>query len=253
MVELSILAIIGIGLATMFFGYFFGLFEGRGQGYKKRKGEEASDPALRAALQGSVTPPAPVAPAPVPEIRVQPQGKSLLRLSMDAGEQPCLELDGQRIDTAGLEPQQRRRLIDLMVVMRPWIEGGPVARPPQPVAEPAQTAAPAPAPARTPVQQAPAAPPARGTGPLGAPTPPPAEQTSAPTTMVGQIDAILQTKLAGTPLATRGIRLVESVQGGAMVIVGMQRYAGVGDVPDAEVQAIIRAAIAEWENKYTPS
>ncbi len=248
MVELSILAIIGIGLATMFFGYFFGLFEGRGQGYKKRKNEEASDPALRAAL----TPPAPVAPAPVQEIRVQPQGKSLLRLSLDHGEQPCLELDGQRVDTAGLEPQQRRRLIDLMVIMRPWIEGGPVARPPQPAAEPAQAAAPAAAPARTPAPPAPAPSPAPGTGPLGTPTPPAAEPSSAPTTMVGQIDAILQAKLAGTPLATRGIRLVESVHGGAMVIVGMQRYAGVGDVPDAEVQAVIRAAIAEWENKYTP-
>ncbi len=253
MVELSILAIIGIGLATMFFGYFFGLFEGRGQGYKKRRNEEASDPALRATLQAAVTPPAPVAPAPVPEIRVQPQGKSLLRLSLDSSEQPCLELDGQHVDTAELEPQQRRRLIDLMVIMRPWIEGGPVARPPQPAAEPAQAAAPGAPPARTPVPPAPAAAPAPATGPLGAPTPAPAEPTSAPTTMVGQIDAILQTKLAGTPLAARGIRLVESVHGGAMVIVGMQRYAGVGDVPDPEVQAVIRAAIAEWENKYTPS
>ena len=79
------------------------------------------------------------------------------------------------------------------------------------------------------------------------------EPVSAPTTMVGQIDAILQSKISGTPLATRGIRLVESVQGGAMVVVGLQRYAGVGDVPDPEVQAVIRAAIAEWESKYTPS
>ncbi len=250
MLEISLLAIIGIGLATMFFGYFFGLFEGRGQGYKKRKQEEASDPALRAALQPPVTP-APAAPAPAPEIRLQqPQGASLLRLSMDATQQPCLELDGQRVDTVQMEPQQRRRLIDLMVVMRPWIEAGPVARPPQAVASaPQQGAVAVASPAAVPL--VPAAP-ARVTGPLAAPTPPPAEVVSAPTTMVGQIDAILQGKLAGTPLATRGIRLVESLQGGAMVIVGLQRYAGVGDVPDPEVQAVIRAAIAEWENKYTP-
>ena len=70
--------------------------------------------------------------------------------------------------------------------------------------------------------------------------------------MVGQIDAILQNNLVGTPLAGRGIHLVESAQGGAMVVVGMNRYAGIGDVPDPEVQAAIRAAITEWENKYTP-
>ncbi len=245
MLQISLLAIIGIGLATMFFGYFFGLFEGRGQGYKKRRNEEASDPALRAALQPAAAPPQP--PAPAPEIRMQAQGKSLLRLTMDANEQPCLEVDGQRVDITQMEPPQRRRLIDLMVIMRPWIEAGPVARSPQPAPQPAQ-AAPAPVSAAVvpPI-------PARGTGPLGTATPPPAEPVSAPTTMVGQIDAILQAKLAGTPLATRGIRLVESVQGGAMVIVGLQRYAGVGDVPDPEVQAVIRSAIAEWENKYTPS
>ncbi len=70
--------------------------------------------------------------------------------------------------------------------------------------------------------------------------------------MIGQIDAILQAKLVGTPLATRGVRLVESANGGAMVVVGLNRYAEVGDVPDPDVQAVIRAAIAEWENKYTP-
>ena len=40
MVEITYLAIIGIGFAAMFFGYGFGLFEGRSQGYKKRKAEE---------------------------------------------------------------------------------------------------------------------------------------------------------------------------------------------------------------------
>jgi len=239
MVELSIAAIVGIGLATMFFGYFFGLFEGRGQGYKKRKKEEAEEPV-------------PTAPAPMPAAPIMPPEKSLLRLSLDASEQPCLELDGQRIDTSQMQPPQRRRLIDLMVVMRPWIEAGPVARqqPATPAVQPAPVATP-PAPARaTGPLSMPA--PARATGPLSMPTPAPAEVPSAPTTMVGQIDAILQAKLIGTPLASRGIRLVESMQGGAMVVVGLQRYPGVGDVPDPEVQSVIRAAIAEWENKYTP-
>ncbi len=236
--EFSLLAMIGIGLATMFFGYFFGLFEGRGQGYKKGRTEEAAAQSLKAAAQ----PPAPVAPAHAPVVQAQPVDKSLLRLSVDDREQPCLDLDGERVDTGQLAPHQRKRLIDLMVMMRPWIEAPsgqkpqPMAvppPPPKPVAEPVISSAPAAAP----VPATPAAPP---------------EPVSAPTTMVGQIDAILQGMLASSPLASRGIRLVESLQGGATVVVGMQHYAGVGEVPDPEVQAIIRAAIAEWEKKYTP-
>ncbi len=71
--------------------------------------------------------------------------------------------------------------------------------------------------------------------------------------MVGQIDAILQSRLAGTPLAGHGIRVIESVEGGAAIMVGAQRYPGVADVPDPEIKAVLKAAIAEWEEKYTPS
>lgn len=232
---LSPLAIIGIGLAAMFFGYGFGLFEGRGQGYKKRKKEEASDPSLRPVIQP--------APAPPPTPASPANDHTLLRLSLDATEHTCLDMDGQRVDTSRMEPQQRKRLIDLMVLMRPWIESGPVA----PRSQPSQAPAPA-APPRPVATPPPGPPPAAATPPPGTAT----EATSAPTTMVGQIDAILQSRLVGTPLATRGIRLVESMQGGAMVMVGLTRYPGVGDVPDPEVQAAIRAAIAEWEKKYTP-
>jgi hypothetical protein len=67
-----------------------------------------------------------------------------------------------------------------------------------------------------------------------------------------QIDAILQARLAGTPLEERGVFLTQSPEGGVIVYVGLTRYTSVDEVPDAEVKAAIRAAIAEWENKYTP-
>ena len=79
------------------------------------------------------------------------------------------------------------------------------------------------------------------------------EEVAAPATMVGQIDAILQEHLIGSPLASRGIRLFEPPEGGVVVMVGMNKYNGVSEVPDADVQAVIRGAIAEWEKKYTPS
>ncbi len=237
--QIPLWAVIGICLATMFFGYFFGLFEGRGQGYKKRRKEEASDPSLRPAPPPPPSPPEEIAPRTMP-----PAEKSLLTLTLDARQQPCLNMDGRRIDTSQMSAEERRRLIDLMVMMRPWIDAGPVQR-----AQPAPATVgvrPSPPPSAQP------APAAASVPPPGAAQAGPTEPAVAPTTMVGQIDAILQSKLIGTPLATRGIRLVESAQGGAMVVVGLNRYPGVGDVPDPEVQALIRAAIAEWEKKYTP-
>ncbi len=234
---ISLLALIGIGLAAMFFGYFFGLFEGRGQGYKKRKGEEASDPSLR-----------PVAPPP------PPSDNSVLKLGLDSQQRPQLIMDGNRIDTTQIAPEQRRRLIELMVMMRPWIDASPVQKTPTGPLSPPPQQTPQPAPVQAPLRQAvrPVPVPAAAAPAPAAQPPAPAESGPKPTSMVGQIDAILQAKLAGTPLATRGIRLIESVQGGAAVMVGLSRYAGVGEVPDPEVQAVIRAAIAEWENKYTP-
>ena len=73
-----------------------------------------------------------------------------------------------------------------------------------------------------------------------------------PPSMVGQIDEILQTHLASSPLANRAIRLMESPEGGVVVMVGLNKYNSVSEVPDPQVQAMIRAAIAEWEKKYTP-
>ena len=46
--------------------------------------------------------------------------------------------------------------------------------------------------------------------------------------------------------------LQESIQGGVEVYVGLNKFDAVDDVPDQEIKAAIRSAIAEWEKKYTP-
>ena len=73
-----------------------------------------------------------------------------------------------------------------------------------------------------------------------------------PTSIVGQINLVLQEKLAESPLASRGISMSQSAEGGVIVSIGTSQYFGVDEVPDAEVKALIRAAIADWEKKYTP-
>jgi len=246
----NLLTIIGIGLVAMFFGYFFGLFEGRGQGYKRRKTEEAAEKPSTPAPAQTPSP----SKAPEPPKLVTPDN-SLLRLSLDEDQMPVLEMDGQRADVSGLGPEQRKRLIDLMLVMRPWVDASTPVKPSVP-ARPAT-----PAIASTPVSAGPrretdAAAPiaARSPAPaaIASATARPGPEPGSPTTMVGQIDAILQARLTGTELANRAVRLTESPEGGAIIWIGLQRYAGVADVPDPDIKAVIKAAIAEWEEKYTP-
>jgi hypothetical protein len=249
--EISLLALIGIGLGTMFFGYFFGLFEGRGQGYRRRTREEpARELELLATKQ-----------AAVPEAIKGPEERAAasdLWLELGAGSvgQPRMNLDGQPVDTSKLTPAQHKRLIELMILMRPWLEARTQTAPDAVVRAPSDARAPSPAQQagspRGDVNVAPRPVPASIAGSGALPGVPVPAEVGAPTSMVVQIDTILQARLQGTPLASLGIRLAESLNGGAIVFVGKQSYGGVADVPDPQVQAAIREAIAEWEKKYTP-
>ena len=234
MVEITYLAIAGIAIAAMFFGYGFGLFEGRGQGYKRRKAEEAQE-------KKDQPPPTPMT------VKVDDPGLS--RIKNENG-LLTLDLDGTRADTSSLSPEQRRRLIEMLSLMRPWLEGKPAPAPSM------KTSAP---PLSGQLKPAPVSPTPSTPKPVPQPAAPQTsaiakeDRPSAPAnSIVAQIDAILQARLARTPLEDRGVFLAQSPEGGVIVYVGLTRYTGVDEVPDAEVKAAIRAAISEWENKYTP-
>jgi hypothetical protein len=174
-----------------------------------------------------------------------PPEKTLLRLWLNAAERPALDLDGQNVDTTRITEMHRKRLVSLLNVMRPWIEGKSSTAP-----------VPAPPPVTiAPVMQIP--PPVKKSifSSLPAPSLLPAkkdEPPAAPLSIVSQIDEILQVRLMGGPLAGRGIKLLESPDGGVTVVIGSQKFAGIDEVTDPEVQSVIRAATAEWEKKYTP-
>ena len=179
---------------------------------------------------------------------------SVLKVSVDPALKWHLELDGEGIDPDGLTAEQRTRLVNVIVQIRPWIDGKTVAPP-------------APAPAPAPVSESPAAAtPLAASAPIGAqpaalrldigrgfrsllesdikkPEPP-----KAPS-IVGMIDEVLQKKLENSPLAGKRIRLEEGSVGEVIVFVGALRYSGVDAVPDEDIKAIIRAAIAEWDKK----
>ncbi len=67
-----------------------------------------------------------------------------------------------------------------------------------------------------------------------------------------QVDEVLQEKLRGTPLELRGIKLVDGPNHDLLVQVGIQKFSGVDEVPDEEVRAVIREAVADWKKRYLP-
>lgn len=243
----------GLAIGAMFFGYFFGLFEGRGQGYKRRKAEEAEKEESEPASE-----PLPPANPPTPSDEVP-----VLDVSMDIAGQLRLKLDGQNIDASAMDAEQRKRIIAVLTQMRPWLEPSKSASsPPQPRS------------GREPIGAIrPASSPQGGSSPQGAPSPSPKpspeltvgerptappvddkekEPVPEPQSIVGQIDSILQSQMTGTPLMEKGIRLMESPEGGVFVWVGIDKYESVDEVPDEQIKAAIRAAIGAWESKFTP-
>ena len=226
-------------IAGLIFVYVFGLFEGRGQGYKKRKTEEAAEPKKEEH-----------APAPK-TVTVKVDDPGLLRIKNENG-YITLDLDGSRVDTTALNSDQRKRLIEMLNLMRPWLEGKSVTAPAAPP-PPAQTLQPRPN-VKTPATSTTSVPPPVSQPASSKPaTIAPEDRPVAPAgSIVSQIDSILQTRIAGTPLEDRGVFLAQSPEGGVIVYVGLTKYMGVDSVPDPDVKAAIRAAISEWENKYTP-
>ena len=73
--------------------------------------------------------------------------------------------------------------------------------------------------------------------------------SAEPKSIAGQVDEILQEKLVESPLANRAIRLMELPGKGMVVMVGLNQYDGVDAVPDADVRALIRSAVSEWERR----
>ena len=237
-------------IAGLLFVYVFGLYEGRGQGYKRRKAEEEQEKKEQ-----------PASPVVNPEtLTVDDPG--LLRIKNENGSF-VLDLDGRRVNPIDLTSEQRRRLIDMLNIMRPWLEGrsapapapkSSISTPPPPkptTLDERLNAVGGPVPENRPVP--PAARPVVQPPPARSSTIAKEDRPSAPAnSIVSQIDSILQDRLEGTPLEERGIFLSQSQEGGVIVYVGLTRYNGIDDVPDPEIKAAIRAAIAEWENKYTP-
>ncbi len=222
------LTTLGILVAVWMVGYLLGLLEAaiknERQAAKKAEKEETapSDTAEKAA-DDSVLP---------PEI-LEPEVLTVYQRISGALK---LRLEGEVIEYSDdLSKEQKEKLIALVVALRPWLETEKKkkqtkAAPPPPPKKPHKTVS-------VPVEPPPAA---------------SADVKTAGLSIVDQIDRILQVKLEDSPLGQRGIRLRSSLGGGLLIQVGLDEYEWVEDIPEQEIQAIIREAIAEWESEATP-
>ena len=67
--------------------------------------------------------------------------------------------------------------------------------------------------------------------------------------MVTQVDEILQEKLIAANMQKWAVRLAEFPNKGMIVLVGLEKYEGIDDVPYERVRVIIRESVSEWERR----
>lgn len=245
------------GLVGIIIGWAIGFFDSNLRSSKKIKQAEASAQiAINEAKEMAAQAEAKL--ASIAETPVTVDDPGLLRIKNENGT-IALDLDGVRANPSALLPDQRKRLIEMLNVMRPWLENKPApvptsVTPPPPLPSSPLRAMPVPdtrqgAPVNIPSPASQPAPPK----PTPAPVPKKDDKpATVPTSMVGQINAILQLRIANTKLAEQGVTMIESPSGGVFVYIGLNKFEGIDAVPDEDVKAAIRAAIAEWERKYTP-
>lgn len=219
---------IGIYAGILLLGYILGLVESRiKQKSKDRKEEQTEDS------------------EPIEKIVYlpSPDGEPNYALAITEKEAGKIEikLDGERLENQlAIAPNQKKRLLSLIVALRPWVAAN--AAPAEPIISAKPISTPSPAPPVTAAAE-----------PVAMPGD---EEKSPPVSdlsMVEQIDKILQNNLDGHSLKKMGIRLQESITGGVNFYVGLTRYEFIDEIPDQDVQAFIQKAISEWEENATPS
>lgn len=161
-------------------------------------------------------------PAPEPKAPIQ-ANPGAFQAGWTADGSLWLEMNGVHlVKSSELNPDQRKRLTNLVRGLGTWVE---VGKPVEPVTAPA------------PVKPLKAAPAEKK----------PASTNPAMESIIEQINSVLQKKLDSSVFKDRGIQLVEGAGGSVIVEDGLKTYDGIDSVPDAEIKSLIRDSIAEWE------
>lgn len=229
-------AVWGVGLVVLLIGFFIGFLDSNIRTNKKITAAEVQAEAKIREAENKM-----ILASQEESVLQKKDDPGLLRLKKENAHY-TLEMDG-RVVNKPPSSEEKKRLIELITIFRPWLDNSPAPASERPAA---------------PVQPAPTPAPVQATSPR--PMPPivtvaaqaELDKSIRAMSIVNQIDTVLQARLVGTPLEKAGIRLQESPEGGVEVIVGIETFPTVDDVRDAVIKREIRAAIAEWEDKYVP-
>lgn len=232
------LAVWGLGLTTLLVGFFIGYIDSNLRSAKKIEAAESKAEMMRTESERKLAE-AEALKAKTPTAIDDP---GLLRLKNKDGA-TFLEMDGVALTGKNISADRKKRLIELLSVIRPWLEGG------QPISAPAlkQTAISPQPTARLASVQATVS---SATLPLSLVNL--SEKEFKALSIIAQIDHVFQTRIFGTSHEGMGIRIFEGRVGSVEVKIGSNKYASIDDIPDTDVKNAIRAAITEWEEKYTP-
>lgn len=190
--------------------------------------------AVGSLLQGGLNrrkrlPPAQTSSDQPPENDLVSQGDvPILRAWRTLAGRIWLEMDDTRLnDREMLSPEQHRRLVNFLIDLRPWLDKGAGGKEPPINRDNQATVSVSPAREETPLQPG---------------------ISSSSVSMLVQIEALLQVKLAASPYQDREIHLLEGAGGQVFVMVDQNRFEGIEAVPEAGIRELIRQAVADWEN-----
>jgi hypothetical protein len=184
------------------------------------------------------------------------KGDTVMRFWLDEQKVQHVELEGEDVSITDATSEQRKRLADLLKVLQKWVgeEKSQPAASVVPVAAAAAVSTAAEPPLVVAAEPKETTKPridlAKGAQMFFS------ENVSRkvepkPKTIVGMIDEVLQKKLETSPLQSKKISMEDGPHGEVIVVVDADRYVGVDQVPDPQVQAIIRESIAEWDRSHS--
>lgn len=181
----------------------------------------------------------------IPEEIDRTQHTALMRLWSGADGQLLTELKGRVItEFEQASPDDRQELKEIADKWSAWQGTMDVVHPP--AVELAPVPAPAPAPAQVPPP--PVQKPRQVKGMNTPPAPVVVQPLVREKSIVEEIDEILQ-DLADRSNQPHSVKISHDFREGIVVWVDGARHLGIENVPDPEIQKLIRAAVAEWERR----